>query len=301
MDLFQKEIIANPDFYIVKFTKQPALPYFLFIHGGPGFHCGVLDYLIENNELFQAIDCNIILYDQRNCGRSPLSEQSINHNQNVGDLSLIVSLIQKTYQLKLGALMGHSYGAKILADYAKISPTDIPLIFVATSESLLRPRLNNLMLDFAYLKQTHPQKYNEIFNSIQEVDHSKLWELSETLASYFQKNVNRGSIYWANTEWYGRVQELQTELNIPINLDVFASVRKDIYSNKEHLTCDISSIEGDKLWITGFHDFIMDGQMAAFSYDPNIITFYQSAHYPHIEENERFCRVVNEFLQDKKN
>lgn len=70
--------------------------------------------------------------------------------------------------------------------------------------------------------------------------------------------------------------------------------RKDLYSNRDTLFSDMAKLKNSKVWINGFHDFIMDGHMAAFSNDLDKTIFYQSAHYPHIEENERFCQVVNE-------
>lgn len=301
MDVFQKEIISSSDIYLVKFTKNRHLPYLLFIHGGPGFHCGILEYLIEHNELFQSINCNIVMYDQRHCGRSASKEHLVTHQDNINDLHFIISLLQETHQLKLGALVGHSYGAKLLADYITNHPSDIFLIFISFSESLLRPRLNNLMLDLAYLKQNEVEKYQEIFSSFQKIEHSELWTLTEALSPYFQINQTRGSLYWANMQWYQRTQAIQKELDISVNFEVFTSVRKDIYSQIDRLNCNIKDIPNSKLWISGFHDFIMDGQMTAFSTDLDIITFYQSAHYPHIEENERFCRIVNEALLCNKN
>lgn len=296
MSVFHKEIIPNSDFYIVKFIKQYNLPYLLFVHGGPGFHCGVLEYLIDHHDLFQSLNCNIIMYDQRHCGRSPVDNQTVTHIQNVDDLNTIIALLS-SLELKLLTIVGHSYGAKVLADYSKNYYINLPLVFIATAESLLRPRLNNLMLDLAYLKQHHIEQYNEVYNLFCELDYNKLWEISERLTPYFQKNKNRGSIYWAHVEWWHRVQEIQNQLNIPINLEVFSSVRKDIYLKPENSICDIRSIKNSKLWINGFHDFIMDGQINALDQNSDIKTFYQSAHYPHIEENERFSRVLNEFLR----
>ncbi|HFD2231688.1 TPA: hypothetical protein ACF2PP_001058 [Legionella pneumophila] len=38
-------------------------------------------------------------------------------------------------------------------------------------------------------------------------------------------------------------------------------------------------------------------QEAALSKNKNILTFYKSAHYPHIEENNHFSEILNEFIK----
>ncbi|MGQ3888242.1 alpha/beta fold hydrolase [Legionella sp. CNM-1927-20] len=296
MSSFNKDILYHPEFYIVKFTKNKKSPYILFIHGGPGFNCGVNEYLIEKNELFTSLEYNIILYDQRNCGKSKRLAGVVSHQDNIDDLQKVISYLTAFHDLNINALVGHSYGAKLLFDFYKSYLSLIPGVFVSTASSILIPRLNNLMLDLSYLKQNNPHQYNKIFN-INSFDLNKLWEISEQLTPLFQENKNRPYLYWANLEKFKMVQEVQQIINLPINMETFLTVRKDLYSSEANFSVDINQLDIPKLWINGFHDFIMNGQETALAPDVKISTFYKSAHYPHIEENEYFSEILNEFVQ----
>ncbi|HHS4311662.1 TPA: hypothetical protein ACTUNM_003009, partial [Legionella pneumophila] len=84
---------------------------------------------------------------------------------------------------------------------------------------------------------------------------------------------------------------------LPTDTETFISVRKDLYSSELNFPVDIDTLGISKLWINGFHDFVMNGQEAALSKNKNILTFYKSAHYPHIEENNHFSEILNEFIK----
>jgi proline iminopeptidase len=82
-----------------------------------------------------------------------------------------------------------------------------------------------------------------------------------------------------------------------MDTETFISVREDLYSNKENFSVNINQLKTHKLWINGFHDFVMNGHEVATSKDNGVVTFYKSAHYPHIEENEHFNETLNEFIK----
>ncbi|MBA2652338.1 MAG: alpha/beta hydrolase [Tatlockia sp.] len=297
MKAYKKDILPNPEFYISRFTKNPNLPYVLFIHGGPGFNSGILEYLIEHNHLFNSLHYNIILYDQRNCGKSNKFLGHVLHQDNINDLQKIVLHLNDQCNLNICALIGHSYGAKLLFDYYKRFESTIPGLFISTAKSILTPRLNNLMLDLSYLKKNNVDLYNKIFNEIDDIDLNKLWKISEQLTPIFQENKARPYFYWANLEYYNLVQEVQKRINLPLDTKTFISVRQDIYSSESKFSVNINELEISKLWINGFHDFVMNGHDVAMSKDLGVITFYKSSHYPHLEENDRFSELLNEFIK----
>jgi proline iminopeptidase len=98
--------------------------------------------------------------------------------------------------------------------------------------------------------------------------------------------------YWANMEVYGLFSKLQQELNIPISQNTFESVRKSIYCDGPQ-NVDFDAIS-PSVRVYGLHDFIM-GTPMHWMHKEGII-FYQSAHYPHMEENALFTQVANEFF-----
>lgn len=296
MSVFTRYTEPHPYLYVAVFTQSKNLPCLIFIHGGPGLNAGVLEYLIEHERIFDTLEYDIVLYDQRGCGRSKNpAGNSVFHQDNLIDLQELYELLIKKYEI--AGIIGHSYGAKLLFDYLQNSARLIPGIFVATSHSILVPRINNLLLDLAWLKQVDVVKYQQIFQDFDDFDQEKLWILSEKLAGVFQKNKTRPYVYWANLEWKDKVEVIQNKLGLSINTDVFSSVRKDLYSKPERYSIDIEVLDQPCLRINGFHDFIVNNSIEISSLVKNYMIFYKSAHYPHIEENIRFCEVSNIFIR----
>jgi len=291
-----KQSLQHPNFYLVKLIKKERMPYILFINGGPGLNCGTLEYMIENNYLFNSFNYNIILYDQRNCGRSRKLSDIVLHKDNVFDLQEIILYLTSEYNIQICSLVGHSYGAKLLFDYYKNFSSKIPGVFISTAKSILTPRLNNLMLDLNYLKKNYIDEYNNCLIELKGLNLSKLWGITERLVPLFQTNKDRPFFYWANLESYQKTQDIKKLINLPMNSDIFSCVRKDLYSDSSNFSVEIDKLTIPKLWINGFHDYIMNGHETALCSNSNATTFYQSSHYPHIEENNYFCEVLNEFI-----
>jgi proline iminopeptidase len=301
MPHFTKTILPHEKFYIAAFLNQPNAPYLVFIHGGPGFNCGAVEYFIECEDYFKSLDYNIILYDQRACGRSAKffdNMSKITHENNVTDLQEIYKYLIEFACLKIKGLIGHSYGAKLLFDFYKVSQLSIPGIFVSTADSILTPRLNNLMSDLAYLKKTDPAKYQDTHSQMDSpIDLKKIWQLTEELAPLFQENKDRHYLYWANLATYEKMLSIQKQINLPSNPQVFMNVRKDLYSSEANSPVDINSLKAPHLWINGFQDVIMGEPTHGLSKKSKITLFSKSSHYPHLEENELFCESVNAFIK----
>lgn len=298
MSKFTKQIIKHSNFYITRFITNHKKPSILFIHGGPGYNCGVLEYLIEYEQLFDSIDFNIILYDQRNCGRSIINSDVVLHKHNITDLHEIILHISNECGLDICSLIGHSYGAKLLYDYCKKYGSRCPTVYLSTADSIVTPRLNNLALDLMYLKQNYADTYQETYNKVASLKLDKIWEISEQLAPFFQQNRDRVYFYWANLDCLKKVNSIQKKINLPPNNDVFMSVRKDLYSDKSNFSVAIDELDMPKLWIVGFHDYIMNGSNGLLSSNSSIKTFYHSSHYPHIEENNHFSGLLNDFIKN---
>ncbi len=197
--------------------------------------------------------------------------------------------------VKLEAIIGHSYGAKILFDYKKQFRSTLKPIFVGTAKDIIIPRVNNLILDLNYLKLTDPNKYQNIFNQFNVASIEELWYQTTILSSTFQQNPDRSYYYWANLDIYKIFKKYQTELNLPCNMNVFETVRKDLYSGNFEL--NFNMLTEPYLIINGFHDYIMNGYNDIFSKNKsNVQIFDKSGHYPHLEESERFCELINQFV-----
>lgn len=292
--MFKKAVLPHPQIYLTHFIKNSNASSWIYIHGGPGYNCGIVEYLIEHNNLFGLFNDNIVLYDQRTCGRSIDFSEEVTHADNIHDLDEIYHYLTKLCGIPIKGFIGHSYGAKLLFDYYKKYNCTVPGIFISTANSILTPRLNNLFFDLLYLKKTNPIKYNDILIEMPNLDLGRLWSLTEELAPFFQENKERHYLYWANLDCMEKVQNIQRIINLPVNQKTFMNVRKNLYSSEKKLSIAIDKLTIPYLWINGFHDVVMNGSEGTFLNPLSpIISFYQSAHYPHIEENNRFCQLVN--------
>lgn len=295
MHTYEKAIISHPYLYIVHFTKPKFHRSLVFIHGGPGFNCSIIEFLIEYERLFDSLQYNIIIYDQQGCGRSNMKKQTIYHQDNIDDLHQLVMHLEVN-KIAIAGLIGHSYGAKLLLDFYRHGHSKTPAVFIGIADSMLKPRLNNLMSDLIHLKKTDEAQYTKVLSLFKEtLSLNELWSITEDIAHIFQKNQDRAYQLWANIECMKKNQEIQKIINIPINNDIMMSVRKDIYTDIEKCRVDISSLDVPYLWINGFHDYSM-GTMTNFFDNADMILFYKSGHYPHIEEKKRFCETLNNFL-----
>lgn len=239
---YTKQVIGHPSLYIVAFTKSRHLPCILFVHGGPGMNSGVLEYLVEHERIFDTLEFDLVLYDQRGCGRSKPVEETIVHADNVRDLEDVYRTVTEEAHYEIAAIAGHSYGAKLLFDYFQYSKASVPGIFISTAPSILTPRVTNLLLDLSYLKTADKEQYQTLLEEFEDFNPKKLWELTTRLAKVFRENKARPFFYWANLIWQEKVKAIQDKVALPINTEIFTSVRRDLYSKPEKYSVDIDTI-----------------------------------------------------------
>jgi proline iminopeptidase len=287
-------ILNNGQFYVNSIIRDETWPYILLVNGGPGQSCYGLETLIAHHGYFSTLKANIILYDQRGCGRSQ-KYQSYSHPENIADLETVIDEVQDQISQKIDLIIGHSYGAKILYDYLLAHSCQTKSMFVGTSSHLLIPRLNNLLLDLKYLQKSHPDAYEEFLTSFSVTDKKSIWEASEKLAPLFNLNPDRPLYYWANTQVRALMERVLATSPHPVNSVVFQQVRKDLYLGEDLLTFEFQRLNCPYRWVLGFFDYIMGGNLI-YQSPNNQIIFDKSGHYPHLEENIRFCEVANEFL-----
>ena len=282
--LYVKYYEFNPD-------SSKAL---LFIHGGPGLNCSTVEYFIEQHNYFTSLKCNLIVYDQRGGGRSDC-KTLVTHETNINDLSTLVESIEESGITIVGGI-GHSYGAKLLSDYLIKSKHKMDAIVVGANKNFLVPRINNLLMDLNYLKINDRSKYDEILENFEINNFEDLWAQTEILAPMFQTNPNRPYHYWANLKVFDLYRKCPFISTLPLSQPVFKSVRESLYFNTV-LQLQFELLENRYIIINGFHDYIMNGYNGIFEEDrANLFIFDKSAHYPHLEENYKFCETINNFI-----
>jgi pimeloyl-ACP methyl ester carboxylesterase len=103
---------------IIHYQRQGAGPTVIAVHGGPGL--GLQSFLPELLGLTSSAD--LVLYDQRGCGLSPLA------GGDAGDAEIHISDLEQLYR-RLGVdraiLLGHSWGAWLSLAYAQRFPARV--------------------------------------------------------------------------------------------------------------------------------------------------------------------------------
>lgn len=271
--------------------KDDELPNILFIHGGPGLNSKQLLYMLESHDIFQSLKANLIVYDQRGCGASYKDDSLITHKDNIDDLeNLIVTLENKG--VIISTIIGHSYGARILSDLAHTGRLDInkKLVFLSTSSNISEPRINNMMFDFFILKTKDLDKYEKLFKQIDKED---IWDITSKIDIPFDI-ADRAKLYWANIDVYNKISKFNNPY--AMNKSVFVNVRGDLYKNYDPNN-HLDQVKNPKLILVGFHDYIMNGYKTYIEHKEYSKIFMKSAHYPHLEESEKFCEIINNFIK----
>jgi len=146
---YTKKIVKHPHLYISLLTKSPKLPCVIFVHGGPGLNGALIEHLIGHEHIFSKLKYNIVVYDQRGCGRSKMTDEAVTHGDNLIDLGDVYTSLKTYLSSEVVAIMGHSYGAKLVFDYDQLSGFKIPMVLVSMAPSSITPRLTNLLLDLS--------------------------------------------------------------------------------------------------------------------------------------------------------
>lgn len=291
MDILEKSTYIQGRLFTEKIIFRKAQPFCLFIHGGPGLNAYSTSKFIQKSSAYAVSSYNFIFYDQAGCGRSRKNVDSrYLHIENIKDLKDVLDYYSWD---NIQIIIGHSYGAKLLYDYLEKYGEDknMEYIFLSTSENILIPRLNNLLLDLKYLKKAKPELYKESLAMLENCYSSDaINAITDQLNPYFLENPYRLDYYWANNE----AQQEYISIKNPYSLsqDVFEKVRKDLYSDPANYNLDIDRIKKSR-WVVGFHDFIMEGNKPDGLKKEKIV-FFRSGHYPHIEEPDKFLELLNE-------
>lgn len=280
-------------------VHEPADPrgHILYVHGGPGSHGAHFEEAVKEVEAYKRLKYGLVSYDQRSCGRSDKSVEPMTHIRNIDDLRMLYHQLNAGDNLNLVGVFGHSYGAWLAYDMLLANPDiGIKLILAGRSVDRLLSRNRLVLIDLILLRIFQPEDYMELTQIIKNYD-GPMWKLAKTIRSRMKDTTMRKMYYWGNLEimrWYDQLKE---RVSIPDNDSVFHEVRETMYEDDANLRdFDPDLLEQDVLWINGFHDFLMGGELYSDSVDTPITTFLNSGHYPHLEEADRFVDVVNAFL-----
>ena len=255
----------------------------IVLHGGPGLdHYMFGDYLDSLCDQFR-----LILVDQRAQGRSDMCDESTwTLNQMAKDIMLLANAMD----LKKYAVLGHSYGGFVVLQNAVDYPNHASQTIVSSglpSAKYLANVWSNLEkfepveLREQVTKSWEREKFAQTREEVDSLLHDQLPfqfgnPLDPRIAEFEQRTsggVNSPEVlrYFANADYGGiEVEDKLANVTHPVL----------VLAGRGDRTCVVEGAEA----------------MANGLPDAEFIVFENSGHMTYVEENEKYLKVVREFL-----
>jgi proline iminopeptidase len=260
----------------------------IILHGGPGIPHNYLTNLSAMATLVP-----VIFYDQLGCGKSKVQE----NNNKLWELSRFIDeleiLINHLGHIQI-YLFGHSWGGALAVKYTSKNPHKVKKLMLAS------PLLNTKvwMKDANYLLNQLPIVTSEVIRK---------HELSRDFDS--QEYQDATYIFYQN--YLCRMPEWPESLNYS-----FQNMNPNIYSimwgpseflvtgNLINFDCldDLNVLTMETLITCGkFDEARPESMHGVLSFLPNgkLVIFEKSAHLAHLEEGDKYLRVLKEFINEE--
>ncbi|WP_421378251.1 alpha/beta fold hydrolase [Bacillus salacetis] len=260
----------------------------IILHGGPGGN----HYVFERTAgPLLSKTRTVVYYEQRGCGRTdrPTSENEYS----------IELLISDFIELKnwLAAdkvdLLGYSFGGELALEISYALPQEVNQVIVS-APSLMNTEIQKLVQITGILSVASSSLYNKIFEQggtgIDEL-YDRIWNLADpdTVDALLFENQE---IARKNREWWEESKLVNTGL-------LAANLQKN--QVEKPLIFRLEEIQNPVLILTGAYDRntgipiskIIERNLP----DSRMVIFENSAHFPDLEETEKFVEVIAEFLE----
>lgn len=305
INILDKVILGEMEQWILARGNNKDNPILLFLHGGPGLP------MMPFHQHFQSeIEEKYIVvhWDQRGTGKSyyeDIPSESMNLSQILSDAHQLVSILKQRFCKDKIYLAGHSWGSIIGINLVKLYPEDF-YGFISIGQVIDYSKSLNISRNFA-LEEAKMKDCQEAVDELNGVGESPAND--DTKLSMILKNVRRfgGSMH--------------KEVN-------FLSIAKNC---KEYRESDLNNVPkglsfSDKyLWheviSTNIMDTIIDLKIPIYffcgKYDymtptilveeyykkintsfKKIVVFENSAHFPYIEEPNRFAEEIVKIVEN---
>lgn len=283
---------------------EASLPALLFIHGGPG-GIGAADFIKYQGERL-ARNFKVIAPDQRGVWRSEaiLDKEDISIEDIIEDFEEL----RRRLHINKWSLLSHSFGGYIAVLYDNLYPDSIECMvyecpsfnFALSERSMLKEAANELsrlrsttMAEKCFKVLRDSIDYVEIhkflmkaFNELGENCNNIMWFGSDKqIIEKIARSTKDGGKLWTKSN--NTRMKLLKDWRV-YNNDVFSELSKVnkpsllIKGKYDPITCEIQTEE-----------FIKNVQ------DHQVVTFELSGHYVRIEEPEKYCKVITNYIQNK--
>ena len=267
----------------------------IFLHGGPGSnHDHFLPYLAPLSK-----SRKLILYDQRGCGRSDRFEDVSQYSSEhfVKELRGLI----RAFGFKRVDLLGHSWGGILAQKYAlRHHRTISKLILCCTTPEMLT--VNKL---FEAVWKSAPTQDRKLIHSIMS---KKILRRGHPYPREYMMLVNR--IYSGGKKNKSKIEQYTNMIFAGISWPVYHQLmgggtfefKIDGELKNHDVRQKLKLIKASSLVIAGkfdrFTTLALGQQLSQLLPNGVLVSFDKSGHWPFLEENKKFIRVVNNFLLD---
>jgi proline iminopeptidase len=260
----------------------------VILHGGPGGNHYVfertLGAVLENFS-------TIIYYEQRGCGRSehPEDPEAYSIELLISDLHSLLDRLG----LEKVSLLGYSFGGELAMEYTIAHPERVEKLFLQAPSINDTERLGYIQtFGFSQIAVGEiKQKITAVLELQEQVDQrlNKIWGMVDA------KTVD--CLLFHNEEYAILNRSLWGESKLKNTGLMFAAIQKQ---KRDPLLERVGQIQQKTLFLVGLHDRNTGVELSRdlMSKMPNaqIEIFFNSAHFPDIEETEKYAEVVRKFL-----
>ncbi|ETT52098.1 alpha/beta hydrolase [Paenibacillus sp. FSL H7-0942] len=279
-------------------------PILIFVHGGPG--CSEIPYVRKyQKELEQHF--TVVHYDQRGSGKSyHFFEDYSNLTTDVlvDDLLALRDYVSKELGQEKVILIGHSFGTYIGMKAAAKAPTQFhAYIGIGQMANTLQSELESLEYTYEQAKQAGNEddvkKLELIRSSIEqgkELTPRILLQKYGGAARLINENRDYISGFLLNPEYNG-LDMIRFYSGMFSSQDILLREAFD-----QNLPDIVDHLEIPTYFVTGKYDYMTTANAARDYFDvldapiKDFIVFNESAHYPQLEEKEKFVKWLNELF-----
>lgn len=286
---YQVEMNGVTHWIKVAGKENNTIPLFI-IHGGPGGNLYTFERTVGP---YLSQDRTVVYYEQRGCGRSdkPIDDNAYSMEELVDDFGKI---IEWTGSEKID-LLGYSFGGELALEFTSNFPNLINKI-ILSGPSLIHLQTQYMIQIAGFLSIASITLVNRIEEILQEktsIEHKykQVWEIVD------QETIDR--LLFVDPEVASKYRQLVTESNLHNTGLMLGALQKNPVTPP--LYERLSNIHHETLIITGVYDR-STGISISNLINRNLsnsewILFNNSAHFPELEETEKFVRSVLDFLK----
>jgi len=262
----------------------------IIIHGGPGGH----NYTFERTigPLLEKFT-TIIYYEQRGCGRSEGPEDKEAYSIPI----LISDLAELCNKLKLEKIipLGFSFGGQLALEFALAYPNLVEKIVVQAPSEFYDNNRNYYVQLFGFeqiAEGNDKNKIKKIINTQKKIREKwvEIWDSVDI------ETVNK--FLFRNNESANKVRKSWRESGLENSGLMFKALKKK--RNEIRLMERVSQIKAPTLIMTGLYDrnvgIELSRDFACKIPNSKLVIFEKSAHFPDIEEPEKYAKIVKEFI-----